>query len=113
MERRFGHDFSSVRIHVRDPGTAGLAPDAAACTVGTDIVIAPGVYTPATGSGRTLLAHELAHVVQQSGRPGQGGALSADLAERQAVAAGNAVGAGALVPALGTVVARTPGPRVS
>ena len=68
MEPRFGHDFSKVRIHADLPG-AKVAQDlsARAFAYGTDIGFAPGEYAPHTPKGRWLLAHELAHVVQQSG----------------------------------------------
>jgi hypothetical protein len=68
MEARFGHDFRAVRIH--DDSTANAAAsrlDAAAYTVGSDLVFAAGRYSPQTPHGRHLLAHELAHVVQQRG----------------------------------------------
>jgi Domain of unknown function (DUF4157) len=66
---RFGYDFSRVRVHA--DGTAAAAAralNAAAFTLGADIVFDAGRYVPATNSGRGLLAHELAHVMQQSGR---------------------------------------------
>ena len=68
MERRFGHRFSDVRVH-DGPEAASSASDirASAYTVGKDIVFAGGRYAPSTGPGRRLLAHELAHVVQNSG----------------------------------------------
>lgn len=66
MGARFGHDFSRVRIHTdARAGERARALHAAAYTVGNDIVFAPGRYRPDTGVGRALLAHELAHVVQQ------------------------------------------------
>jgi hypothetical protein len=67
MERRFGYDFSAVRVH-HDPESAGsaLALDAEAYTTGRHIVFAPGRYDPSSTRGRRLIAHELAHVVQQS-----------------------------------------------
>jgi len=67
MEDRFGHDFSKVRVH-SDAGAAraARAVNAQAYTVGSQIVFAAGRYSPANGEGRRLLAHELAHVVQQS-----------------------------------------------
>jgi hypothetical protein len=68
MERRFGHRFSDVRVH-DGPQAAASAHDirASAYTVGKDIVFAGGRYAPSTGPGQQLLAHELAHVVQNSG----------------------------------------------
>jgi cell wall-associated NlpC family hydrolase len=66
MESRFGHDFGQVRLHT-DARSAGLAWDlrARAYTIGTDIAFGTGQYAPETSEGRHLLAHELAHVVQQ------------------------------------------------
>ncbi|CAN5908848.1 hypothetical protein BH23GEM7_BH23GEM7_24010 [soil metagenome] len=73
MERHFGHDFSRVRVY-----TDARAQDSAAAvyarayTVGYDIVFAAGQYTPGTPEGRRLLAHELAHVVQQGAGQSKG-----------------------------------------
>jgi hypothetical protein len=66
VARRFGHDLSEVRIHA-DAGADGAARalHARAYTVGTDVVFARGEYAPATRGGQRLLAHELAHVIQQ------------------------------------------------
>ena len=66
MESRFSHDFGSVRVHT-GPGPAAAAQslDALAFTAGPDVVFAEGRYQPETADGRKLLAHELAHVVQQ------------------------------------------------
>ena len=68
MESRFGHDFSGVRVH-SDGAAAQSARDvsASAYTVGNNIVFGAGQYSPGSGAGRHLLAHELAHVVQQGG----------------------------------------------
>jgi Domain of unknown function (DUF4157) len=66
MESRFGHDFSSVRIH--DDAKAASAADsisARAFTYGTDIAFGQGEYAPQTPSGLRLLTHELVHVLQQ------------------------------------------------
>jgi hypothetical protein len=62
----FGVDFSRVREHT-DTQTARLAKaiKARAFTVGHNIAFGAGAYSPGTTSGRNLLAHELAHVVQQ------------------------------------------------
>jgi hypothetical protein len=66
MERRFGHDFARVRIHTdRRSADAARGLAARAFTVGDDVFFARGQYSPQTSSGRALLAHELAHVVQQ------------------------------------------------
>ncbi|MES2100909.1 MAG: DUF4157 domain-containing protein [Pseudomonadota bacterium] len=70
MEQRFGHSFASVRVHA-DGGAqrAAAALQARAFAHGPHIVFGAGRYAPHTSTGRQLLAHELAHVVQQS-RPG-------------------------------------------
>lgn len=66
LEQFFRADFSAVRVHTTlQARTIG----AHAFTHGHDIYFAPGMYQPGTPPGRQLLAHELAHVVQQrSGR---------------------------------------------
>jgi hypothetical protein len=71
MEAGFGADFSAVRVH-DDPRAAesAHAVDAHAYTVGSDIVFASGRYAPGTAAGDRLLAHELAHTLQQGGTPG-------------------------------------------
>jgi hypothetical protein len=70
MEPRFQHDFSGVRVHTdSNASESARALNARAYTVGDDIVFAPGQYAPETQGGRKLLAHELAHVVQQGGAP--------------------------------------------
>jgi hypothetical protein len=68
MEPRFGHDFSQVRVHTdAKAGESARAVNAAAYTVGRDVVFGAERYAPSTESGQRLLAHELAHVVQQHG----------------------------------------------
>lgn len=67
MEPRFGHDFGNVRVHFDARAAASArSVNALAYTVGHDIVFRDGAFAPADPSGRSLLAHELAHVVQQS-----------------------------------------------
>jgi uncharacterized protein DUF4157 len=68
LEGRFGYDFSKVRMH------SGVAAEqstrdvkAEAYTVGHDIVFGAGRFAPGSHQGRRLIAHELTHVVQQSG----------------------------------------------
>jgi outer membrane protein OmpA-like peptidoglycan-associated protein len=68
FEPRFGHNFSNVRIHsYAQAAEAARSVNALAYTRGSDVVFGAGQYRPETYSGRKLLAHELAHVVQQSG----------------------------------------------
>ncbi len=66
LERWFGGDFSRVRVHSGDEaGRSAREAGARAFTTGSDIVFAPDQYRPGTREGRRLLAHELAHVLQQ------------------------------------------------
>jgi Domain of unknown function (DUF4157) len=68
MEARFGFSFGQVRVHADASAArsaAGLG--AHAYTLGTQIVFGAGRYAPAQAQGRRLLAHELAHVMQQHG----------------------------------------------
>jgi len=104
MEERFAQDFGAVRIHDDATGArAAEAVDAEAFTHGSDIAFAPGRFDPETPAGRELLAHELAHTVQQS-RGGQGvqqwGPPSDGALEREADAAASAALAFAPVPPL-------------
>ena len=66
MGRRFGHDFASVRVHA-DSRAASIAEGhkARAVTQGENIWFGRGRFAPASAEGERLLAHELAHVVQQ------------------------------------------------
>ena len=66
LEKQLGHDFSRVRVH-HESAAADSARrlHANAFAVGEHVVFASGRYQPHTPPGRRLLAHELAHVVQQ------------------------------------------------
>ena len=69
MESRFGHDFSTVRVHASETAArSAQAVHALAYTVGHNVVFGRGQYAPGSSAGRRLLAHELTHVVQQSGQ---------------------------------------------
>jgi hypothetical protein len=68
MEERLGHDFGGVRVHTgAKAAESAQAVNALAYTVGPDIVLGAGAPPAETEAGRELLAHELTHVVQQSG----------------------------------------------
>ncbi len=68
MEPRFGRDFSHVRVRADvDAAASARALHARAYTRGSELVFGAGEYAPASDAGRRLLAHELAHVVQQDG----------------------------------------------
>jgi hypothetical protein len=65
FEPRLGHDFSSVRVHADAAAAASArAVRALAYTVGRDLVFGEAQYAPETATGRNLLTHELAHVLQ-------------------------------------------------
>lgn len=68
MEPRFGQDFSRVRVHSDERAAqSARAVNALAYTVGRNVVFDRAHYARDTQGGNSLLAHELAHVVQQSG----------------------------------------------
>jgi hypothetical protein len=71
MEPRFGHDFSRVRVHFDKAAERSARQlHARAYTVGQHIVFGAGQFSSGTHEGRRLLAHELAHVIQQGdGQP--------------------------------------------
>ncbi|TVP48077.1 MAG: DUF4157 domain-containing protein [Gemmatimonadales bacterium] len=98
FEPRFGQDFAEVRIHTGADAAASAAElTARAYTVGRDIVFGRGEFAPGSVAGRLLLAHELAHVVQQGNAPhGEGSTVrrtvynhDPDWARRVAAAAGD------------------------
>ena len=94
MERHFNHDFSRVRVHNDAKAAASAqAVRASAYTVGSHVVFGAGRYAPATSSGQELLAHELAHTIQQQiGRNGD-----YRTAEREADRAAESIHAGARI----------------
>ncbi|HXA17867.1 MAG TPA: DUF4157 domain-containing protein [Thermoanaerobaculia bacterium] len=68
MEPRFGQDFRHVRFHTGvDATESARAMSAMAYTVGNHVVLGANQDGAATTRGRLLLAHELAHVIQQGG----------------------------------------------
>jgi len=73
MESRLGHDFSDVRVHTDSPAhESAQAVNAHAYTVGSNIVFQRDKYDTSSTEGRTMLAHELTHVVQQRNGPVDG-----------------------------------------
>ncbi len=92
MEQRFGYDFSRVRVHVDDRASESAdALGANAYTLGQQVVFGRDRFDPVSGTGRRLIAHELAHTIQQrgSGNKPRGKALApereADRAASQAL----------------------------
>jgi len=96
-----GADFSDVRVHTT-PAADELSHDlgARAFTTGQDIFFREGTYAPHSAAGESLLAHELAHIVQQGAgqvsegsgmrvnAPGDAFEQAADRAAEQATAGG-------------------------
>jgi hypothetical protein len=82
MEPRFGYDFSNVKIHTDDVAARSAQKvNALAYTIGNDIVFGKGQYKPNTLDGKTLLAHELTHVVQHQGSKDGAYVLSRETAQ--------------------------------
>lgn len=104
LQTAFGADFSNVRVHT-DTRAQQLSDNlnAHAFTIGTDIAFGPGEYQPGTVVGDALIAHELAHVMQQGGSSSQpqrkenNSELDAD-ANRSALGAMVSLAGGASVP---------------
>lgn len=73
MEARLGADFTDVRVH-DDAAAADSAKavNAHAYTVGSDVVFQRDTYDPSSAAGKTTLAHELTHVMQQRNGPVDG-----------------------------------------
>jgi len=68
FEPRLRRDLSDVRIHTDGQASqAANSISAKAFTAGKDIVFGASQYAPQTHQGQTLLAHELTHVIQQTG----------------------------------------------
>jgi hypothetical protein len=120
MEPRFGHSFADVRVHADGRAAeSAAAVGARAYAVGRDVVFSAGAYAPASAAGRKLIAHELAHVVQQSGSASTTRSPSLEIGavdapeEREADAAARAVAAGgaARVAAAGGAALRRQGPE--
>ncbi|HEX8696722.1 MAG TPA: DUF4157 domain-containing protein [Longimicrobium sp.] len=98
MESGFGASFAGVRVHA-DARAARAARDlgARAFTVGRDVAFGAGEYRPGTLTGDLLLAHELAHTVQQSGGGlGPAAGVSRELEAEADAAAAGALGFGAM-----------------
>jgi hypothetical protein len=112
MEQSFGADFTGVHVHTGAAAAhAAKSLSAHAFTIGSDIAFGAGRYLPGTSSGMSLIAHELAHVIQQRGTApatirrqsgntgggfGGGGAGGSwdDIPSKPAVTGGAPIGAG-------------------
>ena len=124
MEGRLGHSFADVRVHTGEAAhNSATAVNAHAYTVGSNIVFQRDKYDPGSDGGRTMLAHELTHVVQQRSGPVDGTATGAgvrisdpsDRFEREAAATAERAMSAPSVPvtaqrfAAGAVVQRDAG----
>ena len=70
MEPRFGADFSAVRVHTdEESGRLAQRLGARAFTTGEHVFFGRSQYQPDTDAGRELIAHELAHTIQQGAAP--------------------------------------------
>lgn len=103
MESNFGRSFAHVRVHTGQAASrAAERIDAAAFTHGSDIFFRDGRFQPESPEGQHLIAHELAHVVQQErggGSPDAGHEAAASSAAEQASSGGVPVSvAGASAP---------------
>ena len=71
MEQAFGADFGSVKVHTdTEADVMNRELNARAFTTGQDVFFRESEYSPGSGSGQKLIAHELTHVVQQTGKGG-------------------------------------------
>ena len=69
FEPRFGHDFSQIRVHADNQAAlSARSVGALAYASGSHIAFGTGQYAPGTNAGKVLLAHELAHTLQQTGQ---------------------------------------------
>jgi hypothetical protein len=114
MEPRFGHNFADVRVHHNSKAAeSASAVNARAYTFGQSIVFGAGNFAPTTSVGRELLAHELAHTIQQRNPSSTPPASDrSGIIESSARAAGTRVASGATLsqalPASGVGLARAP-----
>jgi hypothetical protein len=90
LEPRYDTRLSDVRVHTDDAAQAmARAVSARAFTVGNDIFFGRGEHRPGNHDGDQLIAHEVAHVIQQRGAPAAGALIASqpgDALEREAEA---------------------------
>jgi hypothetical protein len=118
MEARFGASFVGVRVHA-DGQAAELNRElgARAFTHGRDIYFREGEYDPGSSAGQRLLAHELTHVLQQTGAGTRHGPEPGSGEEPERLAGADAAGPRTLSGASRSPAAHgqalvTPGPAV-
>lgn len=107
MEKRFGHDFSEVRLHSgADATRSAREVNANAYTVGKNIVVADGGIAHSSVEYQRLIAHELTHVIQQGGVEG---ALQRDVAADKTIEVDEKLGLSESIP-IETIAAVASGP---
>src|SRR5262245_8252474 len=84
MDRLFGFDFAGVRVHVDSPEATGATR---AVVKDGEVHFREGAYAPGTAEGDRVIAHELAHVVQQRGGLGMRWGAVSELEREADVAA--------------------------
>ena len=108
MEGRLGHSFSDVRVHTGEAAhNSAASVNAHAYTVGSNIVFQRDKFDPGSDAGRTMIAHELTHVVQQRSGPVDGTATGtgvrvsdpSDRFEREAAATAERAMSAPAIPA--------------
>lgn len=69
MEQMMGADFDGVKVH-KDilSEQLNISIKSRAFTIGKDVFFRQGMYDPGSRAGKTLIAHELTHVMQQNKR---------------------------------------------
>jgi Domain of unknown function (DUF4157) len=109
MQARLGHDFSDVKVHTDSQAhDSARSVNAHAYTVGSNVVFQRDKYDPSSTAGKTMLAHELTHVVQQRSGPvdgtSAGGGIKvsdpSDRFEREASANADRVMSAAVTPSV-------------
>ncbi len=109
MQARLGHDFSDVTVHTDSRAhESAKSVNAHAYTVGSNVVFQRDKYDPSSVEGKTMLAHELTHVVQQRSGPvdgtSAGGGIKvsdpSDRFEREAAANADRVMSADVAPAV-------------
>jgi len=108
MEQAFNADFSGVKVHTDSQSdTLNRSISARAFTTGSDIFFRDGEYNPASSAGKTLIAHELTHTIQQGAATVQRATHQphtispADARHRQRTVGNQTIGQVARVPSAG------------
>ncbi len=77
LEQGFNADLNTVQLHHDNAAHEAAFEQARAFAAGPHIYFSAGAYDPHSSAGRRLIAHEVAHVLQQTGHSGADGRLYA------------------------------------